>query len=291
MRALLFLSLTASVLLRTSELSLQSPESLTVENTREEELDRKLQRLVDWAKPKVGSGSGSGVDTIERDADSANPTSADLDMDAYVIATPALFNHMRGLLVRLGFRPQRVDPVEVNSSSCNGASAYSRAVHGIFLAHQSVWSKIKESGRSAFVLESDATPGDAPISELKHRLEIAATDVKSYKEVPRYIAAGHCGKLCTTAYFINVKAAAIGTHYEFCSQLSKEPDVDQYISKVMCMQAQCTWEQGLPGVHRCADCYGDGLFFQNRKLHGVHGWGTAMRNIKSGETLETFIQL
>jgi hypothetical protein len=338
MRALLFTSLAASVLLRTSELSLQpeevgedlgsalgsnvgnpldelnqrlqglveksemrerqsyfgigsasgsdvTPESL--ENPREEELDRKLQRLVDRAKTKVGSGSTSGLDTPERDTDSASPTSADLDMDAYVIAKPALFNHMKDLLAQLGFRPHRVEPVEVKSFSCNGADAYAKAVHGIFLAHQSVWSKIKESGKSGFVLESDATPGDAPISELKQRLEIAVADVKSYTCEPRYIAAGHCGKLCTTAYFMNVKAAAIGSQYEFCSQLTKEPDVDQYLVNVMCMHAQCSWEQGLPGVHPCADCFGEGLFFQNRKLHGVHGSGTAIRHIKAEETRET----
>jgi hypothetical protein len=351
MRALLLISLAASVLLRTSELSLQTdevgegwsnslgsdvenpmdelsrklhglvdkktrerksyfgsgstsgidvtPESLPIENTREEELDRKLQRLVDRAKTKVGSGSAAGVDTL--DADSAYPTSADLDMDAYVIAKPALFDHMKDMLVQLGFRPQRVDPVELKNASCNGASTYAKAVHGIFLAHQSVWSKIKESGKSAFVLESDATPGDAPISELKQRLKIAAADVNSYTHTPRYIAAGHCGQLCTTAYFMNVKAADVGTHYEFCSFDSKEPaksdssaampypDVDQYLTHVMCMQAQCTWEDGLPGVHRCADCYGEGLFFQNRKLHGVHGIGKTVRNIKAGETRDTFM--
>jgi hypothetical protein len=214
---------------------------------------------------------------------------ADLDMDAYIIAKPHMFERSAGFLQRLGFRTHRVDPVEVKDS-CNGQQAFDKAVQGCYLAHQSVWSKIQESGKSGFVLESDATTGGAPIEELKRRLSVAATETRA-STTPRYISVGHClGNMCTTAYFMNVKAAEIGSKAEFCSK--KEP-VDSLIGNTMCKRdhVRCTWEPGLPGFfNRCPGCFGEGLFVQDRKkFKGMHGAGSKQAHIQDWEVRETLL--
>lgn len=244
---------------------------------------RAAEEALDAAK-KIHSLAHSGTHK-----DSADVI-ANMDMDAYVISKPVLYKRTEGLLQKLGFRPHRVDPVEVNSS-CNGPGAYERGVHGCYLAHQSVWSKILQSGESALVLESDAVTGGASIQELRQRLEVSVADVRSSGS-PRYISVGHCGHMCTLAYFMNPKAAKLGTKHDFCSIPDRRKRaIDNVIASKMCKEdhARCTWERGLPDVLPCASCFGEGLFFQDRKLHGMHANDRKQTHIRDGEMRETFL--
>jgi len=208
----------------------------------------------------------------------------DPSMDAYVISPSTLFDRLKPLLLQLGFSPRRIDPVEVHDS-CRGKGTYDKGVQGCFLAHQGVWAAIKKAGRTALVLESDATTSGAPIDKLKRRLVAAAADARR-SQSPRYISVGHCDHLCTLAYFMNPQAAEIGTALDFCK--TTQP-LDFQIRDDLCHDVKCTWEKGLADVERCADCMGEGLFFQNRTLKGLHNGGKDL--IRDGEQRETlFLQ-
>lgn len=196
----------------------------------------------------------------------------DSPMDAYVISPSTLFDQLKPLLLQLGFSPHRIAPVELHDS-CRGKSTYDKGVQGCFLAHQHAWAAIQKSGNAALVLESDATTNGAPISELKQRLAEAAAEVRASPS-PRYLSVGHCDHLCTLAYFMNPKAAEIGTTLDFCK--TTQP-LDFQIRDDMCAGraspgkgVECSWEKGLKDVERCSECSGDGLFFQNRSLIGLH---------------------
>lgn len=223
-----------------------------------------------------------GVAEVQRDpADHG----LDLSMDAYVISPSTLFDRLKPLLLQLGFSPHRIEPVEVHDS-CRGNSTYDRGVQGCFLAHQSVWAEIKKSGKAALVLESDATTNHAPIEEMKRRLAASAADARA-SQSPRYISVGHCDKLCTLAYFMNPQAAEIGATLDFCK--TTQP-LDFQIRDAMCKgSVECTWEKGLKDVKRCAGCSGDGLFFQNRTLRGLHDRGRDY--IRDGDVRETLFFL
>jgi hypothetical protein len=206
-------------------------------------------------------------------------------MDAYVISPSTLFDRLKPLLLQLGFSPRRIAPVEVHDS-CRGKHTYDKGVQGCFLAHQGAWAEIKKSGNPALVLESDATTNGASIDELKRRLAAAAADARRSPS-PRYISVGHCGHLCTLAYFMNPQAAEIGAALDFCK--TRQP-LDFQIRDAMCHDhVECSWLKGLPDAARCEDCTGDGLFFQNRSLKGLHNRGKDQ--IRDGELRETlFLQ-
>jgi hypothetical protein len=165
-------------------------------------------------------------------------------------------------------------------------------VHGCFLAHQRAWAAIQQAGRpAALVLESDVTVGAAPLGELKERLAALVSDVRS-SSGPRYISVGHCGRNCMHAYFINVKAADLGTKVDFCSIPDRRHrGVDIMLHERMCGRehVRCSWERGLPGVAPPPHSFGEGLFFQDRKLHGMHGNDQRQTHIRDGELRETLL--
>lgn len=202
-------------------------------------------------------------------------------MDAYVIAPAALFARLKTLLDQLGFRAQQVPPVDLKET-CGGKPADQQGTqHGCFLAHQGIWSKINKSGRPALVLESDATIGNAPISLVRSQLQAQAQLARTSID-PVYLSVGHCGNMCTTAYFMNPKAGDIGAKIDFCKTGWL---VDKQILDLMCSKGvRCTWVRATLQSH-CDKCFGDGIFLQDRSLKGLHD--PANEGIKPGEKRET----
>jgi hypothetical protein len=226
---------------------------------------------------------------VQLDLAGSSELGLEQSMNAYVISPSTLFDRLKPLLLRLGFSPRRIAPLEVHSS-CRGSRTYDRGVQGCFLAHQRVWAEIARSGHAALVLESDATTSSEPTDELRQQLSSAAADAQASREA-RYISVGHCqGRLCTLAYFINPQGAAIGTALDFCKTTAP---LDFQIRDGMCKGGvRCTWEnpeKGLQDVHPCEECSGQGLFFQNRSIKGLHDMRTDQ--IRDGEIRETlFLQ-
>lgn len=246
-----------------------------VESVKSATGEPKRESIPEW------SDLASTMNRLQKETHSAN-----INMDAYIIAKPALFDKNKRLLEVFGFRPHRVDPVAVNES-CIGNHASDKAVQGCFLAHQSVWSQIKASGQIALVLESDATPGDGtPLDWLGSRLAKAAANVRQ-SGLPTYFSVGHCAEMCTTAYFMNAEAADLGMKAQFCK---RREAVDAFIHDGLCKSGVlCAWDSGFPPPlsRTCSGCYGQGVFFQNRTLHGIHHLNN--REIADSETRETLL--
>lgn len=148
---------------------------------------------------------------------------------------------------------------------------------GIFKAHQSVWSKIKESGKVGFILESDAVLG-APLDNVIQPLRNAANSVRA-SERPAIVIPGHCGIYCLQAYFMNPEAAEVAANDAKCCSL---PDVQIYHH--FCCSADSnnatngTSKTAGLGMHgpRCekpgpVECKwnDDVLFVQNRTIKGT----------------------
>lgn len=218
----------------------------------------------------------------------------------YMIAPKKLFHKRIEALEELGFAPRRVSPRNFNEEMppCEpntGNSPIRFSELGCFESHRSAWKRIANRERVGMVLEADWTIGNQSVELLKQdfREVVAKMNVGDYD----LAWAGRCGgrAYCTTAYFIKPDAARLLHQDTMCT---KNVPLDHF------MNSECgrkpfhapknstVWMKGRavatqlrhlacgaapeykPGTENgpayFAGLYGDGPFFQDRRMKGIH---------------------
>lgn len=218
------------------------------------------------------------------------PHVADEPMDAYVISPPELYGRATEMLDKLKqavhFNPQRIAPVKVKADGTVLSEDKTNRTDldtstGCFRAHQSVWSKIAQSGKVALVLESDAIIEPDLDEAILLRLRHAATLARESQK-PIFVGLGHCGIYCMHAYLLGPEAAKLAEKIEDGQSKHSLPDSAFY--GALCCSANSTdalngtstvMGNGMYGPrcvsHGPVECKWvyKSLFMQNRTITGV----------------------
>ena len=132
---------------------------------------------------------------------------------AYMIAASARYTaERRKQLEDMGFEPQQVDPVYLETDCEGGNNTKKKAMWGIMNAHQNAWKLLSKSGRRGLVLESDWGIGNQSMDDLRRSMQAAAARDE------HYLSVGWCRQMkhevaapwkftCATAYFLSAEAA------------------------------------------------------------------------------------
>lgn len=233
---------------------------------------------------------------------------------AYVVSKKKLFEAHLDKLKALGFEPIRVHPHNFwrELPPCEPFMESERpkmkwAELGVFESHRDAWRQIAASGRTALVLEADWTISNQSSAAL--RQDFRETVFRMAMGDEDLVWAGRCGAYCTTAYFIKPRAAQLIAKANMCDEhvpldmflnhqcgresfrrastlfRDKTRGVE-YLRRLSCGRQKMYPVEYFPGL------YGDGPFFQDRHIKGMHAdtghWKTDNHFIAADMPHETY---